>query len=137
FKIINRTVPLALKTLGYNEDQIKAIIEYAVGHGTLAGAPGVNHETLKAKGFTDDALARAEKGLRGAFDIKFVLNRWTLGAEFCKSLGFTDAQLDNPGFELLSALGFSAAESAAANLYCCGAMTVEGVPGLREAHLPV
>ncbi|WP_300301595.1 vitamin B12-dependent ribonucleotide reductase [Ferrovibrio sp.] len=137
FKIINRTVPLALKTLGYNDGQIKAIIDYAVGHGTLDGAPGINHETLKAKGFTDAAIAQAEKGLRGAFDIKFVLNRWTLGAEFCRSLGFTDAQLDNPGFDLLSALGFSSAEIAAANLYCCGSMTVEGAPGLRDMHLSV
>src|SRR3546814_6166134 len=76
-----------------NDDQIKAIIDYAVGHGTLSDAPGINHETLKAKGFTDEAIAKAEKGLRGAFDIKFVLNRWTLGADFCKSLGFTLAQL--------------------------------------------
>src|SRR5690606_11296621 len=123
FKIINRTVPLALKTLGYGESEIRHIVDYAVGHGTLNGAPGVNHETLKAKGFTDEAIAKAEKGLRGAFDIKFVLNRWTLGADFCKSLGFTDAQLDDPGFDLLIALGFSPAEIAAANLYCCGAMT--------------
>jgi ribonucleoside-diphosphate reductase alpha chain len=137
FKIINRTVPLALKTLGYNDGQIKAIIDHAVGHGTLDGAPGVNHETLKAKGFTDEAIAKAEKGLRGAFDIKFVLNRWTLGADFCRSLGFSDAQLDDPAFDLLSALGFSSAEIAAANLYCCGSMTVEGAPGLRDLHLSV
>ncbi|HLT79140.1 MAG TPA: vitamin B12-dependent ribonucleotide reductase [Ferrovibrio sp.] len=137
FKIINRTVPLALKTLGYGESEIRDIVDYAVGHGTLNGAPGVNHETLKAKGFTDEAIAKAEKGLRGAFDIKFVLNRWTLGADFCKSLGFTDAQLDDPGFDLLTALGFSPAEIAAANLYCCGAMTLEGAPHLRDAHLPV
>jgi ribonucleoside-diphosphate reductase class II (EC 1.17.4.-) len=137
FKIINRTVPLALKTLGYTDAQIKDIVDYAVGHGTLKGAPGVNHETLKAKGFTDEVIAKVEKNLRGAFDIKFVLNRWTVGADFCKSLGFTDAQLDDPSFDLLSALGFSSQEIAAANLYCCGAMTVEGAPHLRDAHLPV
>jgi len=137
FKIINRTVPLALRTLGYNEGQIGAIVDYAVGHGTLQGAPGINHQTLKAKGFTDAAIAKAEKGLRGAFDIKFVLNRWTLGADFCRDLGFTDAQLDDAAFDLLSALGFAAADIAAANLYCCGAMTLEGAPSLRDMHLPV
>lgn len=137
FKIINRTVPLALKTLGYNDGQIKAIIDYAVGHGTLKDAPGVNHETLAARGLSDAALAKIEAGLPGAFDIKFVLNRWTLGSDVCKALGFSDAELDDPAFDLLTALGFSSAEIAAANLYCCGAMTVEGAPHLKEMHLPV
>jgi ribonucleoside-diphosphate reductase alpha chain len=137
FKIINRTVPLALRTLGYNEAQIAAIVDYAVGHGTLKGAPGVSHDALKAKGLTDVDLAKVEQGLRGAFDIKFVLNRWTLGIEACRALGFDDEQASDPAFDLLTALGFSPAEIAAANLYCCGAMTVEGAPGLREAHLPV
>lgn len=137
FKIINRTVPLALKTLGYNDGQIKGIIDYAVGHGTLKDAPGVNHETLAARGLSEAALAKIEAGLPGAFDIKFVLNRWTLGSDVCKALGFSDAQLDDPAFDLLTALGFSSAEIAAANLHCCGAMTLEGAPYLKEMHLPV
>ena len=51
FKIINRTVPEALETLGYDDGQIEDIVGYAVGHGTLVGAPGVNHESLRSKGF--------------------------------------------------------------------------------------
>src|SRR5690606_14790521 len=50
FKIINQMVPTALKVLGYSQEQIGDIVSYAVGHGTLKGAPGVNHDTLKAKG---------------------------------------------------------------------------------------
>jgi len=50
FKIINRAVPEALRTLGYDEKQIDDIIAYAVGRATLAHAPGVNHAALKAKG---------------------------------------------------------------------------------------
>src|SRR3546814_6312224 len=49
FKIINRTVPAALRKLGYEDRQIEAIIAYAVGYGTLADAPAINHETLAAK----------------------------------------------------------------------------------------
>lgn len=49
FKIINRTVPLALSTLGYSEGQIRAIIDYAVGHGSLKDAPGIDHAALKAR----------------------------------------------------------------------------------------
>ncbi|HEY5598373.1 MAG TPA: adenosylcobalamin-dependent ribonucleoside-diphosphate reductase, partial [Kiloniellales bacterium] len=51
FKIINRTVPEALRTLGYGEDEIEEIIGYAVGHGTLQDAPGVDHARLLEKGF--------------------------------------------------------------------------------------
>jgi len=48
FKIINRAVPEALRTLGYSEADIAEIEAYAVGHGTLAQAPAINHTTLKA-----------------------------------------------------------------------------------------
>lgn len=40
FKIINRMVPKALEVLGYTPDQIAEITAYAVGRGTLEGAPG-------------------------------------------------------------------------------------------------
>src|SRR5204863_7976783 len=53
FKIINGAVPEALRVLGYRESEIAEIEAYAVGHGALAQAPGINHSTLKAKGFTD------------------------------------------------------------------------------------
>ena len=39
FKIINQTVPLALRTLGYDEAAITRIVAHAVGHGSLAKAP--------------------------------------------------------------------------------------------------
>ncbi len=46
--------------------------------------PAINHTTLKAKGFTDEAIAKIEKALPTAFDIKFAFNKWTLGEEFCR-----------------------------------------------------
>ncbi|MCC6983800.1 MAG: vitamin B12-dependent ribonucleotide reductase [Bauldia sp.] len=138
FKIINRAVPEALLTLGYDQAAIDAIVGYAVGHGTLDGAPGVNHETLKAKGFTAEAIKALETGLGSVFDIKFAFNKWKLGESFSKDvLGFTDAQLNDPSFEMLPALGFSRKDIEAANLYVCGAMTLEGAPGLKDEHLPV
>jgi ribonucleoside-diphosphate reductase alpha chain len=138
FKIINRMVPEALRVLGYDAAEIEAISRYAVGHATLKGAPGVNHETLRARGFTDGALEAVEGALAAAFDIKFVFNKWTLGEELCKAaFGFTAAQLDDVGFDMLTALGFTRAEIDAANAYCCGAMTLEDAPHLQEQHLPV
>jgi ribonucleoside-diphosphate reductase alpha chain len=138
FKIINRMVPDALKTLGYGADEIEAIVRYAVGHGTLKGAPGINHGALKSKGFTDKAIESVEAALASAFDIKFVFNKWNLGAEFCtKSLGIPAERLDDAGFDMLAHLGFSRAEVEAANNHVCGAMTLEGAPGLKPEHLSV
>ncbi|MGF1630077.1 MAG: vitamin B12-dependent ribonucleotide reductase [Kiloniellaceae bacterium] len=138
FKIINRTVPEALRTLGYGEGEIEAIIRHAVGHGTLEDAPGINHARLKTKGFTESALQALEAGLASAFDVKFAFNKWSLGEEFCiKALGFTRAELEDVSFDMLSALGFTKEEVDAANAHCCGAMTLERAPGLLDEHLPV
>ncbi len=82
FKIINQAAPDALRALGYRESEIAEIEAYAVGHGSMGQAPAINPTTLRAKGFTDDKIAAVEKGLKSAFDIKFVFNRWTLGDDF-------------------------------------------------------
>ena len=71
---------------------------------------------LKAKGFTDGAIEALEQQLVSAFDIKFAFNKWTLGEEFCKAaFGFTAEQMDDAGFDMLAALGFTKAEIEAAN----------------------
>ncbi|MGQ0485387.1 MAG: vitamin B12-dependent ribonucleotide reductase, partial [Hyphomicrobiales bacterium] len=138
FKIINRMVPEALRGLGYPEEAIRRIIEYAVGHGTLMGAPGVNHETLAAKGFTPEKIAGVERAVAAAFDIKFVFNKWTLGEDFLTgTLGLSPERIDQPDFDLLAEIGFGKREIEAANEYACGAMTLEGAPGLNPEHLPV
>jgi ribonucleoside-diphosphate reductase alpha chain len=138
FKIINRMVPAALTRLGYSERQLKDIKEYAEGHGTLDGAPGVNHETLRDKGFTEEALKAVEKELAEAFDIKFAFNKWTLGESFCiETLGLSPENLDNVSFDMLTALGFPRDQIEAANIYVCGSMTIEGAPHLKDEHLPV
>jgi len=138
FKIINRAVPEALRVLGYGESEIAEIVGYAVGHGSLADAPAINHGTLKAKGFTDEAFEKVEKALPTAFDIKFAFNKWTLGADFLRdSLGVDTADLAAPSFDLLSHLGFTKREIEAANIHVCGAMTVEGAPHLKPEHYAV
>ncbi|KRA42598.1 vitamin B12-dependent ribonucleotide reductase [Devosia sp. Root635] len=137
FKIINRAVPPALRTLGYSESQIAEMEAYAVGHGNLNQAPGINPATLRTKGFTDDKIEALNKGMASAFDIKFVFNQWTLGVDFLKSLGVTDEQMNDFSFELLPFLGFSRKDIEAANLHVVGAMTLEGAPHLSEEHLPV
>ncbi|MEE8516454.1 MAG: vitamin B12-dependent ribonucleotide reductase, partial [Alphaproteobacteria bacterium] len=138
FRIINRTVPVGLKTLGYSESQIEEMVLYAVGNGTLKDAPAINHDTLHQHGFNESTLQALEASLANAFDIKFAFNKWTLGEEFCtKVLGFTTEQLDDVSFNMLDALGFTKGDIEAANTYCCGAMTMEGAPHLQAEHLSV
>jgi ribonucleoside-diphosphate reductase alpha chain len=138
FKIINRAVPEALRVLGYSGSDIGEIEAYAVGHGTLSNAPAINHTTLKAKGFTPEAIEKVEKALPAAFDIKFAFNKWTFGEEFCRNeLGFTPEELARPNFDMLASLGFTKREIDAANVHVCGAMTVEGAPHLRPEHYAV
>ena len=137
FKIINRAVPEALRVLGYGDNEIAEIVAYAVGHGTLAEAPAINHDTLKAKGFTDEAIEKVEKALPTAFDVKFVFNKWTLGIDFLRELGIAPADLAASNFDLLTHLDFTKREIEAANIHVCGAMTVEGAPHLKPEHYPV
>jgi ribonucleoside-diphosphate reductase alpha chain len=138
FKIANQSLTLALSSLGYDEAAIERIVRYCVGHGTLAGAPGVNHETLAARGFTPEAIARVEAGLGAAFDLKMAFNPFVLGREFCvQVLGLSEARMGAWNFNLLKEIGFSAGEIEQANEYVCGSMTVEGAPDLDPAHLAV
>jgi ribonucleoside-diphosphate reductase alpha chain len=138
FKIINRAVPEALRVLGYTAAEIAEIEAYAVGRGTLSGAPAINHSSLAAKDFSPEAIDKIEKALPSAFDIKFVFNKWTLGEAFCRDvLGVPAEQLAAPSFDLLAHLGFGRREIEAANIFVCGAMTVEGAPHLRSEHYAV
>ena len=138
FKIINQAVPEALRTLGYGEAQIAEIEAYAVGHGSLAQAPAINHLSLKARGFTSEVLTKLDAALKSAFDIKFAFNRWTIGEEFLtRTLQIEAERLSEPGFDLLGHLGFSKRDIEAANEHVCGAMTLEGAPYIGKEHLPV
>lgn len=138
FKIINASIPPALARLGYSKSQVEDIVRYCRGSGSLEGCPHINRATLAAKGFTAELLERIEGLLPAAFDLGFVLNRWTVGDDFCQDkLGLKKEQLESPGFDLLAALGFSKTQIAQANDHVCGTMTIEGAPHLKSEHYPV
>ena len=138
FKIINQSVPPALSALGYNDEEINAIIAYATGRKSLSGAPEINPESLSEKGFTQEALAAAEEAVKSALGLEGVFNPWVLGRDFIeKKLKIPEAVFAADGFSLLKHLGFSPAAIEAAELYACGTMGLEGAPGLKEEHYPV
>ncbi|MFN5335276.1 MAG: vitamin B12-dependent ribonucleotide reductase [Bacteroidota bacterium] len=137
FKIINQSVPAALTKLGYNENEIDAIVKYAVGAASLNGAPYINPQTLSEKGFIAEEIKKLDASMASAFEIGFVFNKYTLGEECLQRLGFTPEQYNDFEWSLLEALGFTEDQIAAANDYICGTMTIEGAPYLKDEHYPV
>ncbi|HEX2848774.1 MAG TPA: vitamin B12-dependent ribonucleotide reductase [Chitinophagaceae bacterium] len=137
FKIINQSVPDALRNLGYSPKETEAIIKYAVGAASFAGAPFINHQTLSEKGFIAEEIKKLDAAVVSAFDIAFVFNKYTLGEECLQRLGFTAEQYNDFEWSLLEALGFTEEQIEAANDYVCGTMMLEGAPLLKEEHLPV
>ena len=107
FKIINQSVPAALKNLHYTDKQIETIVKYAVGSATFAGAPGINHQSLSEKGFIAEEIKKLDTAVGAAFEIGFVFNVYALGEECLQRLGFKPAQYYNVDWNLLRALGFS------------------------------
>ncbi len=138
FKIINQSIPPALKKLGYNNEQVKEIINYAKGTGSLDGCPHINTESLKSKGFTAEILRKIESMLPAAFEIGFAFNRYTLGDQFItEKLGISESRLNAPDFDLLKELGYTRDQISRANDYVSGTMTIEGAPFLKHEHYPV
>ncbi|MEO9050323.1 MAG: vitamin B12-dependent ribonucleotide reductase, partial [Ginsengibacter sp.] len=137
FKIINQSVPQALRNLKYTESEIEEIVNYAKGHATLKNAPHINFESLSKKGFTSNDLQKIESSLPTAFEIGFVFNAFNLGEESLQRLGFNAEDYNNFEWSFLNALGFTDEQIEEANTYICGTMTVEGAPYLKDEHLPV
>jgi ribonucleoside-diphosphate reductase alpha chain len=137
FKIVNQSVPEALRRLGYDELEVQEIVAYVSGTNTLLAAPHVNRATLRQRGLTDDDLAKVERALPGVFDLSLAFGSWILGEETYERLGVTTEMRSRPGFSLLRFLGFSREQIDEANDTIVGRMTVEGAPHLRIEHYPV
>jgi ribonucleoside-diphosphate reductase alpha chain len=115
FKIINQSIPAALRFLGYSEGEIKAVEKYAIGHGTLEGAP-VTKETFLEKGFTEEEYQEAYDAVAA-------------------SRSFNDyTPKVNP--KAMRAKGFTTQAVAAVQAYVEGHQTVEGSL-VKKEHLAI
>ena len=137
FKIVNSSVPDALRRLGYSELQISEIVAFVSGTNTLLGAPHINRNTLKAKGFADEELLKVEAAIPSVFDLSLAFAPWVLGKEVYDRLGVDVQALSKHGFSLLRHLGFTQAQIDEANNVIVGRMTIEGAPHLLAEHCPV
>ncbi len=137
FRIVNQSVQLALHNLGYSKHKIKEIIQYMSGSASFSGAPYINHETLSAKGFNKADIRKLEAGASSAFDIRFLFNQWTLGADCMERVGIKPSDFESFSFDMLRKMGFTEEQIEEANKYVCGSMTIEGAHGIKKEHLPV
>jgi ribonucleoside-diphosphate reductase alpha chain len=137
FKIVNNSVPLALKRLGYSDAQAADIVAYISGTNTFMGAPHLSRRTLLEKGLTEGEVNKAEKALPGVFDVNQALAVWVVGKEAYERLGVPAETAAKPGFSLLKHFGLSASQIEELNDVVLGRQTIEGAPHLRDADLPV
>lgn len=136
WKIVNQSVPAALKTLGYSEDEVEEIVKYAVGTQKLPKTTKsglmINEDTLTVKGLTKAEIAAINTALVSALDLKNAFDEHVLKDAYKRLVSATGEKTN-----LLTVMGFTEAEITAANLVICGTQTVEGAPGLKHEHLAV
>ncbi len=137
FKIINQSVPLALKRLGYKEREIQSIVDYVTGTQKFEGNPYLDTKKLLEKGFSRETIKQLEKRLAGTFDLRHLFTPTSLGESVMQELGLAKDTYGVSGFNLLSHLGFSSEEIEKANEIICGSMTIEGAPYIKNEHLAV
>ena len=136
-KIANQSIGPALTALGYVPNEVTEIIQYVIGSMSLDGSPYVNKKSLIEKGLSEEAVAKIEAALPGAFEIQHAFNVFVLGEETLKDLGIGEEEYTSFDFNLLETLGYSRNEIVQANLYICGTQKIEGAPYLKEEHLDV
>lgn len=141
FKIVNQSVPAALKGLGYAKHQIQEIVAYVSGTNTLLAAPHINRAKLIGLGLTVEELNKVEEALPSVFDLGQGFAPWVIGEEAYIRLGVPGYSADGSATgkrgDLLRHLGFSAKVIQDASDVIVGHMTIEGAPHLDPAHLPI
>ncbi len=136
FKIVNQTVPRALRRLGYSEREVQEIVAYVSGTNTLLTAPHINRRTLKEKGFTDAELAKVEAAIPGVFDLDSAFAAWVIGEDAYERLGAGKEQRSHEGLLACSSTWASRARrSTRRSDVIIGRMTIEGAPHLRDGAL--
>jgi ribonucleoside-diphosphate reductase alpha chain len=117
FKIINQSLPRALKNLGYSNDEILDLISYVLGHDSLSLAPHINPEALKKLGYKDKEIKAALKDI----EQKKTLNEFTrhINPKQLKDKGLDETHIKE------------------ALQYINGTESIEGAPHLKEEHYPI
>lgn len=137
FKIVNQSVPLALKNLGYSESEVESMIQYVLGQMSFTGTPHVNREFLLEAGLMKEEIDALESQLPSTFDLSSLFTSWSIGTETLERLGVSASEYEKPTFHFLEWAGLNSKQIEEANVAICGTMTLEGAPFIQEKHLPI
>ena len=137
-RIINRGVPAALTRLGYSKVEVQEIVDHVMGTGSLERCESVSLQRLLEMGFSDAEFSKIEGAIESVFDIRMLFAPTVLGEDFSMGTLNIDAEeCDNPFFDTLGHLGFSAMEIEDAQMHVFGHLSIEDAPHLKAEHLPV
>ncbi len=93
---------------------------------------------LVEHGYTGEDLVALENVLPTVFELRFAFNAWSMPESVLRKLGVDpEAARADMRFDGLAALGLTVAQRTILNRVICGTQTVEGAPGLKDAHLAV
>ncbi len=105
---------------------------HAMGHGSLAESPAIDHMVLQARGFTAHEIEQAEDALRHAASLRAAFAPSVIGAGFLSDvLGVPAEALADPEFDTLAFAGFSEAETEAAERHALGARRLSDCEALE------
>ena len=128
--VIGAAALAGLESLGADLETART---YVLGHRTLAGAPGVDHEMLSAKGFTEHEIDSVEGALWNAQTLKSAFAPAVVGTGFVRDvLGGSEEAERDPDFDTLELAGFDADAIALAQDWALGRQTLDDAEFLSE-----
>ena len=128
----------ALKGVSSMGADLGASRAYALGSWDLADAPEINHETLRARGFTDHEIAQVEAALPYSLNLAQAISAHVIDPGFLHDiLGVSDKDLADPGLDLLTLMGFTSHQVKAAEAHALGRGDLDGAPHLTAPQQAV
>ena len=132
----------AFEALSSEGVDLDAARRHALGHGSLAESPAIDHAMLQARGFTAHEIEKAEHALREHHGIRAAFAPAVVGAGFLRDvLGASAEDVARRDFDTLAFADFSPTEIAAAERHALGAGILGDCdalnPELREAFKSV
>jgi ribonucleoside-diphosphate reductase alpha chain len=110
-----------LALLEANGHDLQSVQKKLLGTRTLTESPGVSLDSLAARGIDEDGLVAIEEALISARSLRAVINPWLLGPmETANICGVSLDEVLGAGFDVLTALGFSAQDVAQAQRHVLG-----------------
>ena len=127
--------PAAVSGLTQIGADVDASLLRLLGTRDLSDAPGVNHASLRERGFTDHEIAAAQAALFSAPDLRAAFAPAVVGEGFVRDvLGAPAQALEDGRLDVLALAGFSPAQIAEAERRLLGGNWENESPNLKTAH---